>query len=91
MYITANAITIVAYNTDIFVHSFHMRAHISEMPEPSSVLPPAQQADTSLPSISAIPVPLTPDAILGAGIVAALATMKPSTDIAPLITVPEGV
>jgi hypothetical protein len=79
--INANALTVAAYNTDIFPHSFYLRARISDAPAAPAALPPVQQADTTLTDTVAIPGPLTPDALLGPDTVAALSVVGPPADV----------
>ncbi len=63
--IDANNLTVAAYNTDIFDHSFYLRAHVSDSQAQAATQPPAPVADNSLISAVGTLDPLSAEAILG--------------------------
>lgn len=64
-YITVNALTVVTYNTDIFAHSFYLRALIKQV-LPASMCQPVDLASLVMPDLPNLPLdPLSPDCLLG--------------------------
>ncbi|SRR5712691_4136878 len=73
-YVPTRDIKVQAYNQGSFAHSFYLRMTMTDYIQGPGVSSPTEQGALTFAAISPVPDPLSPDGLLGADTVAALAT-----------------